>query len=86
MIKEQSIDISFINRIELRAHELFEQRGCAHGHDWDDWLEAEKQIIAHTSNIEKDCIRSERFYETSHQSRQLPSEMNVKKNHDNFIG
>ena len=30
--------------IARRAHELFEQRGGAHGHDLDDWLQAEVEI------------------------------------------
>ena len=30
--------------IARRAHELFQQRGGLHGHDLDDWLEAERQI------------------------------------------
>jgi hypothetical protein len=30
--------------IARRAHELFQARGGLHGHDMDDWLEAERQI------------------------------------------
>lgn len=30
--------------IARRAYELFEQRGGAHGHDWDDWLSAEREL------------------------------------------
>lgn len=30
--------------VEDRAHELFESRGREHGHDRDDWFEAEHQI------------------------------------------
>jgi hypothetical protein len=32
--------------IARRAHELFQARGGQHGHDLDDWLEAERQIGA----------------------------------------
>lgn len=32
--------------IQLRAYELFEQRGREHGRDWQDWFEAEKQVLA----------------------------------------
>jgi len=32
--------------IKLRAYELFEQRGKEHGHDLDDWLQAEAQLTA----------------------------------------
>jgi hypothetical protein len=31
--------------IENRAHELFLARGAEHGHDLDDWLQAEKELI-----------------------------------------
>jgi hypothetical protein len=30
--------------IAQRAHQLFLSRGGVHGHDLDDWLEAERQI------------------------------------------
>ena len=31
--------------IAIRAHELFLERGCADGHDIEDWLEAERELI-----------------------------------------
>ena len=31
-------------RIEARAHQLFERRGHVHGHDLEDWLQAEREI------------------------------------------
>jgi len=30
--------------IERRAYELFETRGCEHGHDWEDWFRAESEL------------------------------------------
>jgi hypothetical protein len=33
-------------RIARKAYELYEQRGWQHGHDLDDWLEAERMILA----------------------------------------
>jgi hypothetical protein len=30
--------------IARRAYEIFEQRGCLHGHDLDDWLQAEREL------------------------------------------
>lgn len=30
--------------IELRAHQLWCQQGCPHGHDVDNWIEAERQL------------------------------------------
>lgn len=32
------------DEISVRAYELYEQRGGEHGHDWDDWLEAEREL------------------------------------------
>jgi len=33
------------SRIAERAYELYVQRGQEHGHDIEDWLEAERQIL-----------------------------------------
>ena len=32
--------------IAQRAYELFEERGFAHGHDVEDWLQAERELTA----------------------------------------
>ncbi len=34
------------SRIAKRAYELYAQRGQEHGHDFEDWLEAERQILS----------------------------------------
>lgn len=31
--------------IQLRAYQLFEKRGYEHGHDVEDWLEAEAEVV-----------------------------------------
>ena len=33
-------------RIAEKAYELYECRGCCHGRDLDDWLEAEQLVLA----------------------------------------
>lgn len=33
-------------RISEKAYELYQCRGCCHGHDLDDWLEAERLVSA----------------------------------------
>jgi len=33
-------------RIAEKAHELYECRGCCHGRDLEDWLEAERLVLA----------------------------------------
>jgi len=34
----------FAERVEKKAYELFEKRGCQNGCDWDDWFQAEKIV------------------------------------------
>ncbi len=34
------------DQIRERAFEIFEKRGSRHGHDMQDWLRAERQILA----------------------------------------
>ena len=31
--------------IRMRAYQLFEQRGCRHGYDVEDWLQAEAEVM-----------------------------------------
>jgi HSP20 family protein len=31
--------------IARRAYELFETRGCEHGHNWEDWFRAESELL-----------------------------------------
>ncbi len=33
-------------KIAVKAYELFERRGQVHGHDLDDWLEAEQRVVS----------------------------------------
>jgi hypothetical protein len=33
------------DEIAAVAYELFETRGCVHGHDLDDWLDAERTVL-----------------------------------------
>ena len=35
--------------IRVRAYQLYEKRGCEHGHDSEDWLEAEAEIFGKKS-------------------------------------
>lgn len=46
-VKEFSaIEGDLHSRIAAKAHELYEARGCCHGKDLDDWLEAERIVTA----------------------------------------
>ena len=33
-----------IEAVAARAYQLYVERGCIHGHDLEDWIEAERQI------------------------------------------
>ncbi|HET6371500.1 MAG TPA: DUF2934 domain-containing protein [Nitrospiria bacterium] len=33
------------DRIAIKAFELYERRGKAHGHDLEDWLRAEQMVL-----------------------------------------
>lgn len=33
-------------RVTQKAYELYEKRGCVHDHDIEDWLEAERLVMA----------------------------------------
>jgi hypothetical protein len=37
-------------RIRVRAYELYEQRGKVEGHDLEDWLQAEQEILPRSLN------------------------------------
>jgi hypothetical protein len=43
-LKSHEFTPEVMQAIRLRAYELFEQRGKVHGHDWDDWLQAEEEF------------------------------------------
>jgi HSP20 family molecular chaperone IbpA len=46
--------------IARRAHELFEARGQEHGHDLDDWLQAEYELLCPVSvamSQSNDCVK-----------------------------
>jgi hypothetical protein len=40
-------------RVAQRAYELYQSRGGAHGSDWEDWLAAERELIANRGNQER---------------------------------
>jgi len=39
---------AYTQEIRVRAYELFEQRGKEPGHDLDDWLQAEGELVMRT--------------------------------------
>ncbi len=42
---QQRLGAEFDARVAMKAYELFERRGGDHGHDVDDWLEAERLVV-----------------------------------------
>lgn len=43
--KEMTPAVDIDERIRQRAFELFQLRGCQNGHDLDDWMQAEAEIM-----------------------------------------
>jgi Protein of unknown function (DUF2934) len=44
-------DYSSREEIELRAHQIYVERGGAHGQDVDDWLQAERELLEKYTRI-----------------------------------
>lgn len=45
-INGSSLTDHLFERISRRAYELYQLRGTSHGHDTEDWLAAERQVLA----------------------------------------
>jgi hypothetical protein len=52
------VDSAARNRIEKRAYELFLHRGAQPGYHFDDWIKAEKEVMA---EIEKEKAGKKKF-------------------------
>ncbi len=35
--------------IALRAYQIWQEQGCTHGHDHEDWLQSERELHEHRS-------------------------------------
>jgi Protein of unknown function (DUF2934) len=46
---QAELDQNLTERIRTRAYELYSQRAKGDGHDMDDWLQAEEEIVRGTS-------------------------------------
>jgi hypothetical protein len=49
---------SLQQKIAACAYELFLKRGQAHGHDLEDWLEAEREVLAEVRSAGKNLSRA----------------------------
>ncbi len=45
--KASTRDLDVQDAIGAYAYSLYEQRGCEHGHDLEDWLRAEGEVRTH---------------------------------------
>lgn len=43
--RETTPIVDIDERVRQRAFELFQLRGCQDGHDFDDWMQAEAEIL-----------------------------------------
>jgi hypothetical protein len=44
-VQQVSLSTDFQEAIRSHAYTIYEQRGCQHGHDVDDWLIAEVELV-----------------------------------------
>ena len=44
-VQQVSVSTDFQETIRSRAYSIYEQRGRDHGHDLDDWLIAEAEVV-----------------------------------------
>jgi hypothetical protein len=54
--------------VARRAYELYEHRGGEHGHDWDDWFQAEREINGVTSRAIQRSASGRKSASNSHRS------------------
>ncbi|MBI3896460.1 MAG: DUF2934 domain-containing protein [Acidobacteria bacterium] len=47
------------NQVELRAYELYRDRGGQHGRDIDDWLQAETEVVAEAEQQKRFSARKQ---------------------------
>ena len=45
-IKKASDSPEILEKIQKKAYELYEKRGCVDGYDLEDWIEAERLVMA----------------------------------------
>ena len=43
-LEQNKLDFDYIEKVRNKAYEFYERRGCQHGHELEDWLEAEKRV------------------------------------------
>ncbi len=43
-------------RISMRAFELYVEHGCQDGHDLEDWLEAERQVLSREKRADREVF------------------------------
>ena len=61
------------DEIALRAHQIWCEQGCPHGHDIDNWVEAERQLLSeYASRREQSIPAREDVPETLGESQFTP--------------
>jgi hypothetical protein len=51
--RANSSTIGLEPEIRLRAYELYQQRGCTPGHEDEDWLIAEREVLARCNHRQR---------------------------------
>lgn len=50
-VKSEEVAIDLEEQIRWRAYELYERRGREHGHEREDWLQAEAEVTAERNKL-----------------------------------
>jgi hypothetical protein len=50
LARNEPLEPLLVKEVQVRAYELYEQRGKGHGFALQDWLEAEAEVLAQFSN------------------------------------
>ncbi|OGX08896.1 MAG: hypothetical protein A2Z88_10110 [Omnitrophica WOR_2 bacterium GWA2_47_8] len=55
----------YYQKVALKAYELYQQRGCCDGSDWQDWFEAEKIVASEGCGCKAEANKEEAHGKTS---------------------
>jgi hypothetical protein len=65
--------------IALRAYHIYLDTGCAHGHDWEHWFQAEKELGAMTFTTTAEAAPVAKKAAKKAVAKKAPAKKAVKK-------
>jgi len=72
------------DEIAAVAYELFETRGCVHGHDLDDWLDAERIVLGRHAGQEIEEPEEEDISEETATVKVLEEKTDAEENEEPY--